>query len=137
MRDADVAGYPRLIEADTDGTVAAWQDAREDTIKPLVTEYSGKIVKLTGDSFLVELPTVQDAVNCVIAMQKSLGASRLDFRIVVNLGDIVDDGEDIHGEGATLRSAWKGWPSPAALSSPATFTTRCATALMPRISPRS
>ena len=99
---ADVAGYTRLMEADTDGTVAAWQDAREDVIKPLVTDHSGKIVKLTGDGFLVEFPTVQDAVNCAIAMQDSLQASSLDFRMGVNLGDIVDDGEDIHGEGVNV-----------------------------------
>ena len=55
---ADVAGYTAAMEEDTDGTVAAWQDAREDVIKPKVAEYSGKIVKLTGDGFLVEFPTV-------------------------------------------------------------------------------
>ena len=50
---ADVAGYTRLMEEDSDGTVAAWQDAREDVIKPHVAEFSGNIVKLTGDGFLV------------------------------------------------------------------------------------
>ena len=59
---ADVAGYTRLMEQDTDGTVAAWQDAREEVIKPRVADYSGKIVKLTGDGFLVEFPTVQECL---------------------------------------------------------------------------
>ena len=63
---ADVAGYTRLME---DGTVAAWQDAREEVIKPQVADHSGTIVKLTGDGFLVEFATVQDAVNCAIQMQ--------------------------------------------------------------------
>jgi adenylate cyclase len=99
---ADVAGYTRLMEQDTDGTVAAWQDAREDVIKPQVSSHSGKIVKLTGDGFLVEFPTVQDAVNCAISMQESLASSSLDFRMGINLGDIVDDGEDIHGEGVNV-----------------------------------
>ena len=60
---ADVAGYTRLMEQDTDGTVAAWQAARREVIKPMVADHSGKIVKLTGDGFLVEFLTVQDAVN--------------------------------------------------------------------------
>ena len=99
---ADVAGYTRLMERDTDGTVAAWQSAREDVIKPSVADHSGKIVKLTGDGFLVEFPTIQDAVNCAIAMQEELASSSLDFRMGVNLVDIVDDGEDIHGEGVNI-----------------------------------
>ena len=109
---ADVAGYTRLMEEDTDGTVAAWQDAREDVIKPKVADYSGKIVKLTGDGFLVEFPTVQDAVNCAVAMQQGLEASTLDFRIGVNLGDIVDDGEDIHGEGVNIAARLEGLVEP-------------------------
>ncbi len=99
---ADVAGYTRLMEDDTDGTVAAWQNAREDIIKPQVDSHSGKIVKFTGDGFLVEFPTVQNAVKCAIALQDDLNSNRLDFRMGVNLGDIVDDGEDIHGEGVNV-----------------------------------
>ena len=96
---ADVAAYTRLMEEDSEGTVAAWQDARENVIKPQVADHSGKFVKLTGDGFLVKIPTVQDAVNCAIAMQGGLAPSSLDFRMGVNMGDIIDDGEDIHGEG--------------------------------------
>ena len=99
---ADVAGYTRLMEKDTDGTVAAWQAARQDVIRPRVAEHSGRIVKLTGDGFLVEFPTVQDAVRCAISMQAGLASSHLKFRMGVNLGDIVDDGEDIHGEGVNI-----------------------------------
>lgn len=109
---ADVAGYTRLMEQDSEGTVAAWQDAREDVIKPGVAEHSGKIVKLTGDGFLVEFPTVQDAVNCAITMQQGLAASSLEFRIGVNLGDIIDDGEDIHGEGVNVAARLEGLAEP-------------------------
>jgi adenylate cyclase len=109
---ADVAGYTRLMETDTDGTVAAWQDAREEVIKPQVAAHSGTIVKLTGDGFLVEFPTVLDAVNCAIAMQSGLVSSRLEFRIGVNLGDIVDDGEDIHGEGVNVAARLEGLAEP-------------------------
>ena len=113
---ADVAGYTRLIEEDSDGTVAAWQDAREDVIKPRVGEYSGNIVKLTGDGFLVEFPTVQDAVNCAIAIQEGLVVSNLNFRMGVNLGDIIDDGEDIHGEGVNVAARIEALADPGGIS---------------------
>jgi len=66
---ADVAGYTRLIEQDTDGTVAAWQLARAEVIDPASAEHSGRVVKLTGDGFLAEFPTVLQAVTCAISMQ--------------------------------------------------------------------
>jgi TolB-like protein len=109
---ADIAGYTRLMEQDTDGTVAAWQTARREVIKPVIADHSGKIVKLTGDGFLVEFLTVQDAVNCAIAMQRGLAPSSLDFRMGVNMGDIVDDGEDIHGEGVNIAARLEGLADP-------------------------
>ncbi len=99
---ADVAGYTRLMEKDTDGTVSAWKSAREDIIDPAISDHSGRIVKHTGDGFLAEFHTVQEAVECAIAIQEQLIASPLDFRMGVNLGDIVDDGQDIHGEGVNI-----------------------------------
>ena len=99
---ADVAGYTRLMEQDTEGTVAAWQDARDDVIEPTISKHSGRTVKLTGDGFLAEFPTVQEAVRCAMEMQDALADSSLDFRMGVNMGDIVDDGRDIHGEGVNV-----------------------------------
>jgi len=99
---ADIAGYTRLMEADTDGTIAAWHAARGDVIDPGIARFRGRIVKHTGDGFLAEFPTAQDAVNCAIAVQKGLASSVLEFRIGINLGDIIDDGEDIHGEGINV-----------------------------------
>jgi adenylate cyclase len=99
---ADVVGYTRLMEQDSDGTVAAWQAARANVIDPSIAEHSGRIVKHTGDGFLAEFPTVQDAVQCAVAMQNGLALSMLDFRMGINLGDIIDDGEDIHGEGVNI-----------------------------------
>jgi len=99
---ADIAGYTRLIETDTDGTVASWQAARAEVIDPKIAEHAGRIVKLTGDGFLAEFSTVQDAVKCAIAMQNALVTSPLDFRMGVNLGDVIDDGSDIHGEGVNI-----------------------------------
>ena len=105
---ADVVGYTRLMEKDADGTVAAWQAARADVIRPNALDHSGKLVKLTGDGFLIEFPTVLDAVNCAVAVQKELESSPLDFRIGVHMGDIIDDGEDIHGEGVNVAARLEG-----------------------------
>ena len=104
------------MEEDSEGTVSAWSAAREEVIKPQVAEYSGNIVKLTGDGFLVEFPTVQDAVKCAIAMQEGLAASSLDFRMGVNLGDIIDDGEDIHGEGVNVAARIEALADPGGIS---------------------
>ena len=109
---ADVAGYTRLMEDDTDGTVAAWQVARDNVVEPFVSDHSGKIVKLTGDGFLVEFPTVQDAVKCAKAMQERLASNTLNFRMGVNLGDIIDDGQDIHGEGVNIAARLEGLADP-------------------------
>jgi adenylate cyclase len=99
---ADVAGYTRLVEEDTDGTVAAWTAARADVINPIIDALSGHIVKFTGDGFLAEFSSVQGAVNCAIDLQRDLAASPLGFRIGVSLGDVIDDGTDIHGEGVNI-----------------------------------
>ena len=99
---ADVVGYTRLVESDTDGTVAAWKSARDEIITPTVSRHSGGIVKLTGDGFLAEFPTIQQAVACALEMQKQLEPGLLDFRMGINMGDIVDDGADIHGEGVNI-----------------------------------
>lgn len=109
---ADVVEYTRHMERDSDGTVAAWQQAREEVINPTVLGHSGKIVKLTGDGFLVEFSTVLDAVNCAISMQRGLASSELDFRMGINLGDVIDDGEDIHGEGVNIAARIEALASP-------------------------
>ena len=113
---ADVAGYTQLVEQDTDGTVAAWQAARADVIDSAISEHSGRIVKHTGDGFLAEFPTVEDAVRCAIVMQEGLRTSPLDFRMGVNLGDVVDDGEDIHGEGVNIAARIEALADPGGIS---------------------
>lgn len=109
---ADIAGYTKLMEQDTDGTVAAWHAARHDVIDPQIATYGGRIVKHTGDGFLAEFPTAQDAVRCAVDMQKGLQASPLGFRIGINIGDIIDDGEDIHGEGVNVAARLEGLATP-------------------------
>ena len=109
---ADVAGYTLLVERDTDGTVAAWKAARDNVIKPLVGEKSGRIIKFTGDGFLVEFGSVQDAVACAIALQEKLAASPLKFRMGINVGDITDDGGDVHGEGVNIAARLEALAEP-------------------------
>ena len=116
---ADMVGYTRLVEQDTDGTVAAWQAARADIIDPTIATHSGSVVKLTGDGFVAEFNSVQDAVKCAIAMPEGLKASPLDFRMGVDLGDIVDDGQDTRG-GRSDGDDWRHRtePGPQKKSSP-------------------
>ncbi len=99
---ADVVGYTKRMEQDTEGTVKAWKSARTSIVDPTIFSFSGRIVKHTGDGFLAEFNTVLDAVNCAVEMQAALASSVLKFRMGINLGDIIDDGEDIHGEGVNL-----------------------------------
>jgi len=113
---ADIAGYTRLMEQDTDGTVAAWHDARANVIDPQIAAHAGRIVKHTGDGFLAEFHTVLDAVNCAVVMQTELSTSALVFRMGINLGDIIDDGEDIYGEGVNLAARIESLADPGGIS---------------------
>ena len=107
---ADVAGYTRQMEANEHATVAAWRSARSEVIDGGVADHGGRIVKLTGDGFLAEFPTVQDAVRCAVDMQTKFAernvdqpsAHRMAFRMGVNLGDIFVDTDDIYGDGVNI-----------------------------------
>ena len=66
---ADIAGYTSLMERDTDSTVSAWRVVRDEVINPQVSAYQGKIVKYTGDGFLAEFSSVQNAIECALEMQ--------------------------------------------------------------------
>ena len=87
---ADIAGYSRLMNEDEAATVDAWQAARAEVIKPSIAEYSGRIVKHTGDGFLAEFPTVSEAVLCAVTMQRNfaqLNADIPDPRRMIPHGD--------------------------------------------------
>src|SRR4051812_20944488 len=107
---ADVVGYSRLIEQDEAGTLAAIKSLRETVIDPLLAEHKGRIVRLMGDGAIVEFASVVDAVACAVAIQKavadrqakSLPDRRIVFRIGVNLGDVVVDGDDLLGDGVNV-----------------------------------
>ncbi len=107
---ADVVGYSRLMGADEVGTLAALRAHRSGLIDPLIAEHGGRIVKTMGDGLLLEFPSVVNAVQCSIEMQNQMGArnaevpdsKRIIFRIGVNLGDIIIEGDDILGDGVNV-----------------------------------
>src|SRR5207249_998559 len=104
---ADVAGYSRLMGEDEEGTHAALTALRREVTDPKIVEHRGRIVKATGDGLLVEFASVVDAVRCAVELQREMalrndGVSkerRIEFRIGVNLGDIIIEEQDIYGDG--------------------------------------
>ena len=121
---ADVAGYTRLMNADEDATMAAWWSARKEVIDPCISEHGGRIVKHTGDGFLAEFGTVLNAVQCAVAMQTEQAIRnadvppdrRMDFRMGINLGDIVVDSEDIYGDGVNIAARIESLAAPGGIS---------------------
>ena len=103
---ADVAGYSRLMGADEEGTLAALKAHRRAVLDPKITEHRGRIVKTTGDGLLVEFASVVDAVRCAVDMQREMAErnagvaaeQRIEFRIGLNVGDIIIDDKDIYGD---------------------------------------
>jgi TolB-like protein len=109
---ADIVGYAHLIEANEAGTLAEVKELRAAVIDPLLAEHRGRIVKLMGDRALVEFGSVVDAVACAVAIQKDVAARQTDvpaerriiFRIGINLGDVVVEGDDLLGDGVNVAS---------------------------------
>ena len=107
---ADIVGYSRLIEIDEPGTLGAVKELRAAAIDPLVSEYRGRIFKLMGDGMVIEFASVVDATACAVAIQKAAAARQSDvpaerrivFRIGINLGDVVVDGDDLLGDGVNV-----------------------------------
>lgn len=107
---ADVVGYSRLMGADEVGTLRALKAHRKELIDPVIAAHRGRIVKTTGDGMLVEFASVIDAVGCAVAVQRAMVSrnagvpedNRIVFRIGVNVGDIIIDGEDIFGDGVNV-----------------------------------
>ncbi len=117
---ADVAGYSRLMGVDEEGTLAALKACRRELIDPKIAEHRGRIVKTTGDGALVEFASAVDAVRCAIEIQRSMaernlnipGDRRVEFRIGINVGDIIIDGGDIYGDGVNIAARLEGLPEP-------------------------
>src|SRR5882672_9614078 len=121
---ADVVGYSRLMEADEGGTLAALRAHRKELIDPKIAEHGGRIVKLMGDGALVEFASVVDAVECAVAIQRAIAElsagnpedRRIAFRIGINVGDIIIEGADIHGDGVNVAARLEGIAEPGGIT---------------------
>ena len=107
---ADVVGYSRLMGADESGTLAQLKAHRKELIDPKIEECSGRIFKTTGDGVLVEFRSVVDAVQCAVEVQRAMASNnvnvpedrRIEYRIGINLGDVIVEGDDIFGDGVNV-----------------------------------
>jgi len=117
---ADVVGYSRLMGDDEEGTLAALKAIRRELIDPRITEHRGRIVKTTGDGFLVEFASVVDAVRCAVDVQREMSErnagvpaeTRIKLRVGINLGDIIIDGDDIFGDGVNVAARLEALAEP-------------------------
>ncbi|MES0157569.1 hypothetical protein NKJ81_28995 [Mesorhizobium sp. M0018] len=119
---ADVVGYSSMMGIDEAGTVAALREVWQETFNPAVTARHGRIVKMMGDGALVEFPSVVSAVECAAAIQRAMGQRNLvagapiQFRIGINLGDIIVEGDDIFGEGVNIAARIEAIAKPGGVS---------------------
>ena len=117
---ADVVGYSRLIRADEEGTLTTFQALRSDLIDPKIAAHKGRIVKAMGDGLLVEFASVVDAVRSAAEIQQAMAERsaslpedrRIVFRIGINLGDVVIEGDDIHGDGVNVAARLEALAAP-------------------------
>lgn len=115
-----MVGYSRLMGADEEGTISRQRTYRSELIDPEIARHGGRIVKTMGDGLLVEFPSVVDAVRCAIIVQDSLATResampedrRIRYRVGINVGDIVIDGEDILGDGVNVAARLEGIAQP-------------------------
>src|SRR6201993_284481 len=124
---ADVAGYSRLMGLDEVGTARTLREHRKVT-DALVAKHGGRLVKTTGDGGLLEFPSVVDAVECAVAVQTVMAERndgipqdrRMQFRIGINLGDILIEGDDILGDGVNIAARLEGIAEPGGICISAT-----------------
>jgi class 3 adenylate cyclase/TolB-like protein len=117
---ADMVGYSRLVEVDEAGTIARQKMINDDLISPKVKEFGGRVVKTTGDGALIEFPSAVNAVLCSVAVQREMADREVDipedrrisYRVGINLGDIIHDGDDIFGDGVNVASRLEGLAEP-------------------------
>jgi adenylate cyclase len=115
---ADVAGYSRLIGADEQGTLNKLRSIRTEVVDPKISEHHGRLVKTTGDGLLVEFGSVVDALRCAVEVQQSMternigAGERIEFRIGINVGDIVVEDGDIFGDGVNVAARLEALSEP-------------------------
>ncbi len=124
MLAADVAGYSRLMRADESGTLAELKAHRSAVFEPAIAEHGGRIVKLMGDGLLAEFASILDAALCAVAMQRALAERnaalpaerRMLFRMGLNLGDVLIEGEDIYGDGVNVAARLEALAEPGGIA---------------------
>ena len=117
---ADIVGYSRLIESDEEGTRARVRSFHAELIDPRIAADGGRIVKTTGDGILVEFPSAVDAVRNALDIQGALRRrnadvseeTRIEFRFGINVGDVIVEGDDIHGDGVNVAARLEGLCEP-------------------------
>ena len=120
---ADIAGYSRLMGNDEEGTLAELKACRRELMDPKIAEHRGRIVKTTGDGALVEFASAVDATRCAIEIQRTMASRnatipedrRVEFRIGINVGDIIFDEGDIFGDGVNIAARVESLASPGAI----------------------
>src|SRR6516164_2992963 len=117
---ADVAGYSRLMEADEEETLARLKAHRRELVDPKIAEHRGRIVKTTGDGILAEFASVVDGVRCAVEIQRGMAKRnadvppdrRIEFRVGINVGDILIDESDIFGDGVNVAARLEALAEP-------------------------
>ncbi|MEX2650182.1 MAG: adenylate/guanylate cyclase domain-containing protein [Alphaproteobacteria bacterium] len=120
---ADVAGYSRLMSHDEEGTLRRLKAHLGDLFEPRIAQHRGRIVKRTGDGLLVDFASAVEAVRCAVALQSGMAernraapdAERIEFRIGINLGDVIIEGDDIYGDGVNIAARLEGIAEPGAI----------------------
>ena len=116
----DIAGYSQLMGADEEGTLRQLKAHRKELIDPKIIEHRGRIVKTTGDGMLVEFISVVDAVRCAVDIQRGMAERNanvpaencIQFRVGINVGDIISDENDIYGDGVNVAARLEALAEP-------------------------
>jgi TolB-like protein/class 3 adenylate cyclase len=117
---ADVVGYSRLMGADEEGTLERFNALLSELVEPCIAEHRGQVVKTMGDGLLVVFVSVVDAVRCAVSFQEGMGERnkdtpqdrRIEFRIGVNLGDVIVQDDDVIGDGVNIAARLEGLAKP-------------------------
>ena len=115
-----MVGYSRLMETAEAATLARLKAHRAELIDPLLAAHGGRLIKLMGDGALVEFPSVVEAVACAVDIQRGMAEreagraedERIRFRIGINLGDVLIDGDDLYGDGVNIAARLEGLAEP-------------------------
>ena len=130
---ADVVGYTRLMERDDTGTFSRLRNIRDELVDPAIVSHGGRVVKTAGDGLLAEFPSALAALRASVQIQSEMAKrnegvaadERIDYRIGINLGDVMVEGSDIAGDGVKVASRLEALAEPGASACRGRFVSRC------------